>query len=148
MGQKQSYQLDSPNRKEIAQKADLPDIPLKEEQKNSPVRLTISKKSLEKENHEIDIKKVRNNINNEKEEVISIDNELENNDVKLSNNTITSCDEKKNNKNDKKDQNDNEIVKLNKIPSMEEIPFIPEPIEPLNNPPNLSTPKNQMIMAI
>ncbi|CEF63628.1 Hypothetical protein SRAE_1000188800 [Strongyloides ratti] len=150
MGQKQSYQLDSPNRKEIAQKADLPDFPLKEEPKNSPVRLTISKKSLEKENLDvdIDIKPIKNDTNNEKHEEISLCSEDEDNTTKISDNITTIYDDEKVEKDKIKDQNDNEIIKLNKVPSLEQVPFIPEPLEPSNNPPTLSTPKNQVIMAI
>uniref|UniRef100_A0A0K0G2H0 Uncharacterized protein n=1 Tax=Strongyloides venezuelensis TaxID=75913 RepID=A0A0K0G2H0_STRVS len=148
MGQKQSYQLDSPNRKEIAQKADLPDFPLKEEGKNSQIRLTISRKSFEKENIQMKVKEMEDDMCKEIPEEISTDSEAEDNYIHISDSEVTICQEKHYGKDKMKDQNDNEIIKLNKVPSLEEIPFIPEPIEPSSNPPTLSAPKNHIIMAI
>uniref|UniRef100_A0A0N4ZSJ9 Uncharacterized protein n=1 Tax=Parastrongyloides trichosuri TaxID=131310 RepID=A0A0N4ZSJ9_PARTI len=135
MGQKQSYTLDSPNRKEIAQKADLPDFSLKDEGTNSPIRLTTSRKSLEKENLELNIKS-NTFINKDEPEEISTDSEME--DDQISN--TSTCKEKFS----KKDKNDNEIIKLKKAPSMEQVPFHPEPLE---TPSNITS-NNQAIMAI
>uniref|UniRef100_A0AC35U494 Uncharacterized protein n=1 Tax=Rhabditophanes sp. KR3021 TaxID=114890 RepID=A0AC35U494_9BILA len=110
MGQKQSYNLSSTNRNEVAAKADLPVFESQKLQENSPVRLTTSRKSIGSKENEVSS---RVETKSEKSDALTSGSEADISEAEPDYNSIHSGDE---------------IFELKKIEPMKEIKFVAEPV--------------------